>query len=104
MKTCYREPLVMPASYAVMDEEEMMYVEGGSEYYNAATCKEKAKYAMQCINNYVSAMSNGTCTTGEYTAYSLAISMYSYQYKQYTLGANSGKGVDYYNPWKIVVR
>ena len=31
MKTCYREPLVMPASYAVMDEEEMMYVEGGSE-------------------------------------------------------------------------
>lgn len=104
MKTCYREPLVMPASYAVMDEEEMMYVEGGSEYYNAATCKEKAKYAMQCINNYVSAMSSGTCTTGEYTAYSLAISMYSYQYKQYTLGANSGKGVDYYNPWKIVVR
>lgn len=29
MELCYDGALVMPSSYAVMDEEEMMYVEGG---------------------------------------------------------------------------
>ena len=29
MDMCYDGALVMPSSYAVMDEEEMMYVEGG---------------------------------------------------------------------------
>lgn len=29
MEMCYDGALVMPSSYAVMDEEEMMYVEGG---------------------------------------------------------------------------
>ncbi|MCM1499738.1 MAG: hypothetical protein NC124_14850 [Clostridium sp.] len=29
MEMCYDEMLVMPGSYAVMDEAEMMYVEGG---------------------------------------------------------------------------
>ena len=29
MEMCYDATLVMPSSYAVMDEEEMMYVEGG---------------------------------------------------------------------------
>lgn len=29
MDMCYNEALVMPSSYAVMDEEEMTYVEGG---------------------------------------------------------------------------
>ena len=28
MEMCYDGALVMPSSYAVMDEEEMMYVEG----------------------------------------------------------------------------
>lgn len=31
MEMCYSGALVMPSSYAVMDEEEMMYVEGGSK-------------------------------------------------------------------------
>lgn len=30
MEMCYDGALVMPSSYAVMDEEEMTYVEGGS--------------------------------------------------------------------------
>ena len=30
MEMCYSGALVMPSSYAVMDEEEMMYVEGGA--------------------------------------------------------------------------
>ena len=29
MNMCYDGALVMPSSYAVMDEEEMTYVEGG---------------------------------------------------------------------------
>lgn len=29
MKMCYDGALVMPSSYAVMNEEEMTYVEGG---------------------------------------------------------------------------
>ncbi len=31
MNMCYDGALVMPSSYAVMDEEEMTYVEGGEE-------------------------------------------------------------------------
>lgn len=31
MEMCYDGALVMPSSYAVMDEEEMTYVEGGAE-------------------------------------------------------------------------
>lgn len=30
MEMCYDGALVMPSSYAMMDEEEMMYVEGGA--------------------------------------------------------------------------
>lgn len=32
MEMCYDGALVMPSSYAVMDEDEMTYVEGGKEY------------------------------------------------------------------------
>ena len=32
MELCYEGALVMPSSYAVMDEQEMTYVEGGGEY------------------------------------------------------------------------
>ena len=33
MEMCYNGALVMPSSYAVMDEEEMTYVEGGGTFY-----------------------------------------------------------------------
>lgn len=35
MDMCYDGALVMPSSYAVMDEEEMCYVEGGGKFYDA---------------------------------------------------------------------
>ncbi|MBQ5473390.1 MAG: hypothetical protein IIT65_01550, partial [Lachnospiraceae bacterium] len=38
MEMCYDGALVMPSSYAVMDEEEMTYVEGGlCKKYSGAT-------------------------------------------------------------------
>ena len=39
MEMCYDGALVMPSSYAVMNEEEMTYVEGGGTktYYNKAS-------------------------------------------------------------------
>lgn len=37
MEMCYDGALVMPSSYAVMDEEEMMYVEGGESVVVALT-------------------------------------------------------------------
>ena len=36
MKNCYDGVLAMPQSYAVMDEEEMTYLNGGKSYYNTA--------------------------------------------------------------------
>ena len=37
MEKCYDGALVMPSNYAVMDEEEMTYVEGGF-YLKQADC------------------------------------------------------------------
>ena len=34
MDMCYDGALVLPSSYAVMDEEEMTYLEGGKEIAN----------------------------------------------------------------------
>ena len=34
MELCYDGALVLPSSYAVMDEEEMTYLEGGKEIAN----------------------------------------------------------------------
>ena len=36
MEMCYDGVLVMPSNYAVMDEEEMTYVEGGIDIPRAA--------------------------------------------------------------------
>ena len=39
MEMCYDGTLVMPSSYAVMDEEEMTYVEGGaSKFVSKSNC------------------------------------------------------------------
>ena len=43
MEMCYDGALVMPSSYAVMDEEEMTYVEGGF-YINSNKCATMATY------------------------------------------------------------
>ena len=49
MEMCYDGTLVMPSSYAVMDEEEMMYLEGGvslpmkKSYLKKAACSSEAR-------------------------------------------------------------
>ena len=45
MELCYDGALVLPSSYAVMDEEEMTYLEGGKEIANLSK--------KQCINGLV---------------------------------------------------
>ncbi len=52
MEMCYDGTLVMPSSYAVMSEDEMTYVEGGTvelkmkrQYLNKNFCKTKYKRA-----------------------------------------------------------
>ena len=101
MKTCYKEPLVMPASYAVMDEEEMMYVEGGYKDYTAVECESLADRALELLTIYSNNMSGAT-GTGGYAGYGIVIAMYSYQYQQYLAGSKKN-GVRYYNDWNIKV-
>lgn len=45
MEMCYDGALVMPISYAVMDEEEMVYLEGGATYVEKGTAKKLANLA-----------------------------------------------------------
>lgn len=48
MEMCYDGALVMPSSYAVMSEDEMMYVDGGiSIKVNSTTCNRIA--ALLCV-------------------------------------------------------
>ena len=46
MELCYEGGLVMPSSYAMMDEEEMTYVEGGG--YVRLVCSEA--FARDCVS------------------------------------------------------
>ena len=43
MELCYDGALVMPSSYAVMNEEEMSYVEGGEKYGYLQLLRAKKK-------------------------------------------------------------
>jgi len=58
MEMCYEGALVMPSSYAVMNEEEMTYVEGGGDV--ALSMKKSYLNKSTCIN----VASNYTKTTG----------------------------------------
>lgn len=41
MDMCYDGALVMPSNYVVMDEDEMIYVEGGaSKFFSKSQCKQ----------------------------------------------------------------
>ncbi len=59
METCYAGALAMPNSYAVMDEEEMIYVDGGVDtinigmsrgYLNKTTCMDQGKGIIRTRN------------------------------------------------------
>ncbi len=49
MEMCYNDALVMPKNYAVINEEEMMYLDGGAKkyvgYISANTCSRAAAVA-----------------------------------------------------------
>ena len=51
MEMCYNDALVMPKNYAVINEEEMMYLDGGAKKYvcsiSATACNRLA--AVACI-------------------------------------------------------
>ncbi len=49
MEMCYDGALVMPSSYAIMDEEEMTYVEGGG----IATLKSNLRGISTLVKNYL---------------------------------------------------
>ena len=48
MEMCYQGTLAMPKSYAVMDQDEMMYVEGGF-YINKNKCATMATYISMLV-------------------------------------------------------
>ena len=62
MEMCYDGALVMPSSYAVMDEEEMTYVEGGAikVRVNSKTCNRIA--AIMCVGAGVCAVAGAICS------------------------------------------
>ena len=84
-----------------MDEEEMMYVEGGYTDYSASDCEGLADRALELLTIYSNNMA-GANGTGGYAGYGIVIAMYSYQYQQYLAGSKNN-GVRYYNAWNIKV-
>lgn len=64
MEMSYDGTLVMPSSYAVMDEEEMTYVEGGAKSEIRGTAAQLAKEA----RNAMLAFGGGTLTATAITA------------------------------------
>lgn len=69
MKMCYEEALVMPSSYAGLNEEEMSYIEGGFEYSKSFSYRAPVAYstfvkagdeATKLANRFVGVWSNDT--------------------------------------------
>lgn len=53
MEMCYDGALVMPSNYAVMGEEEMIYVEGGVAPITVTADMLKQSYCMSIAKNYM---------------------------------------------------
>lgn len=80
MEMCYDGALVMPSNYAVMDEKEMTYVEGGKKYGYSATYLTRTGAmwkAAKVLNE--NRWSNITC-------YDLAAEIYSHAFAFYNAG------------------
>lgn len=52
MEMCYDGALVMPKNYAVMSEEEMVYVEGGIDTISVNSNMLDQNYCLQIAKNY----------------------------------------------------
>lgn len=75
MEMCYDGALVLPSSYAVMDEEEMTYVEGG---WSGKTFASNLKGAYNRYKHVRNALLGGGLTLGAIgkTAYMTAKAVY----------------------------
>lgn len=75
MEMCYDGALVLPSSYAVMDEEEMTYVDGG---WSGKTFASNLKGAYNQYKHVRNALLGGGLTLGAIakTAYMTAKSVY----------------------------
>lgn len=60
MEMCYDGALVMPSSYAVMDEEEMQYLEGGAVSTSYKTAKNASSYLLGKVSFYATCGIAGT--------------------------------------------
>lgn len=111
MDMCYDGALVMPSSYAVMDEEEMMYLEGGSVITSYSTAKNASTYLMGKAGYYAALGAGGTLAAtaalasvvGAVGAGSAAALCYSMASK-YTSAYNSAESIrDTYGNSKMCV-
>lgn len=59
MEMCYEGALVMPSSYAVMNEEEMTYVEGGIRKTYSGKSGWAAAMALIGAGGFISSMAGG---------------------------------------------
>ncbi len=77
MEMTYDGALVMPSSYAVMDEDEMMYVDGGWSTYRgwngwAKVSTMMASVGTWCVSGYkLAGVAGGIATTGSSLCFSL---------------------------------
>ena len=89
MNMCYDGALLMPSSYAMMDEEEMVYLEGGA----VSTCYKKASNASSYLSAkaavYASAGLAGTgCAAATAATIVAALGFGSYAALSYAMAAN----------------
>ena len=70
MEMCYDGALVMPSSYAVMNEEEMTYVEGGGTTFtlNKSKCAQIATYIYGAGFGVTAALALGKVRAALYAA------------------------------------
>lgn len=64
MNMCYDGALVMPSSYAIMDEEEMTYVEGGGTTTYKLTAYQAMKYCEGMAKYYAGVSGISLLSTG----------------------------------------
>lgn len=80
MEMCYEGALVMPSSYAVMNEDEMMYVEGGKAIRQSYAFLNKV-YTL----GYAAGLKKALRWT-KISTYDLAAEIYSHAFAYYNFG------------------
>lgn len=101
MKKIYNEALVMPSSYAAMDEEEMTYVDGGWDYTYSTTniavpIKKKFLSRAVCIafGTYMIFNKGNGIWCNNMTAERIAMELYAHAKAYYAASALIQGGVN----------